>query len=98
MAVLKSVVKSVEVLKLAEKAEVMNAFKAGHLHLLVATTVIEIGVDLAGASLMIIENPERPGLARLHQPRGRGGSGSVASHCLLMYYAPLSRQGKSVCR
>lgn len=81
-------------MKASEKAEVMNAFKEGHLHLLVATTVIEVGVDVPNASLMIIENPERLGLAQLHQLRGRVGRGKIASHCLLMYHAPLSRQSR----
>ncbi len=82
-------------MKATEKAEVMAAFKAGHLHLLVATTVIEVGVDVPNASLMIIENPERLGLSQLHQLRGRVGRGPVASHCLLMYHAPLSQQSKA---
>ena len=81
-------------MKAAEKAEVMAAFKEGHLHLLVATTVIEVGVDVPNSSLMIIENPERLGLAQLHQLRGRVGRGSVASHCVLMYHGPLSQQSK----
>ena len=78
-------------LKAKEKLEVMDSFKAGTLDLLVATTVIEVGVDVPNASLMIIENPERLGLAQLHQLRGRVGRGSVESHCVLMYQSPLSK-------
>jgi ATP-dependent DNA helicase RecG len=77
-------------LKSKEKAAVMNAFQAGELDLLVATTVIEVGVDVPNASLMIVENPERLGLAQLHQLRGRVGRGAVESHCVLMYHHPLS--------
>lgn len=78
-------------MKPQEKQEVMRAFKQGELHLLVATTVIEVGVDVPNASLMIIENPERLGLAQLHQLRGRVGRGAVASHCVLLYKSPLSK-------
>ena len=78
-------------MKPAEKQEIMDAFKQGDLHLLVATTVIEVGVDVPNSSLMVIENPERLGLAQLHQLRGRVGRGSIASHCVLMYKAPLSK-------
>lgn len=78
-------------MKPTEKQAVMQAFKNNELHLLVATTVIEVGVDVPNSSLMIIENPERLGLAQLHQLRGRVGRGSVASHCVLLYHSPLSK-------
>lgn len=77
-------------MKPADKQAVMESFKAGDVDLLVATTVIEVGVDVPNASLMIIENPERLGLAQLHQLRGRVGRGALQSHCVLLYHAPLS--------
>ncbi len=76
-------------LKPADKQQVMDAFARGELHLLVATTVIEVGVDVPNASLMVIEHAERFGLSQLHQLRGRVGRGAAASACLLMYQGPL---------
>ncbi|SBV36715.1 ATP-dependent DNA helicase [uncultured Stenotrophomonas sp.] len=81
-------------MKAAEKQAAMRAFKAAETHLLVATTVIEVGVDVPNASLMIIENAERLGLAQLHQLRGRVGRGAAASSCVLMYQPPLSAMAR----
>ncbi len=82
-------------MKSAEKAAVMALFTAGEMKLLVATTVIEVGVDVPNASLMVIEHAERFGLAQLHQLRGRVGRGAVASVCVLLYSGPLSPTGKA---
>ncbi len=78
----------------AEKADVMARFSSGELSVLVATTVIEVGVDVPNASLMVIEHAERFGLSQLHQLRGRVGRGAVASVCVLLYASPLSDSGK----
>lgn len=82
-------------LKGEQKAMVMDAFKNHELDLLVATTVIEVGVNVPNSSLMIIENAERLGLAQLHQLRGRVGRGDLQSHCVLLYQPPLSEPGKA---
>lgn len=79
----------------SDKDKQMQAFKAGHLDVLVATTVIEVGVNVPNASLMIIDNSERYGLAQLHQLRGRVGRGAVKSSCVLLYKPPLSESGQA---
>ena len=81
-------------MKANDKQAAMRAFKAGEVDLLVATTVIEVGVDVPNASLMIVENAERLGLAQLHQLRGRVGRGSTASSCVLLYQSPLSKMAR----
>ncbi len=82
-------------MKAVDKAEVMARFTAGETVVLVSTTVIEVGVDVPNASLMVIEHAERFGLSQLHQLRGRVGRGAVASTCVLLYTAPLSETGKA---
>ncbi|HKO88828.1 MAG TPA: ATP-dependent DNA helicase RecG [Burkholderiales bacterium] len=82
-------------LPVAEKAATMAAFKAGDVQVLVATTVIEVGVDVPNASLMVIEHAERFGLAQLHQLRGRVGRGAAQSACILLYQSPLSESARA---
>jgi ATP-dependent DNA helicase RecG len=76
------------------KDRVMQAFAAGQIHILVSTTVVEVGVDVANASVMVVEHAERFGLSQLHQLRGRVGRGAWESHCVLLYQSPWTDDGR----
>jgi ATP-dependent DNA helicase RecG len=81
-------------LKADAKDRVMKAFAAGDLHILVSTTVVEVGIDVANASIMLVEHAERFGLSQLHQLRGRVGRGGAQSFCFLLYQSPLSDEAR----
>lgn len=81
-------------IKKEERQRIMAAFQSGEIHILVATTVIEVGIDIPNATLMVVEHAERFGLSQLHQLRGRVGRGTHSSHCLLIRYYPMTREAK----
>jgi ATP-dependent DNA helicase RecG len=81
-------------MKADAKERIMSAFAAGHIHILVSTTVVEVGVDVPNASLMLVEHAERFGLSQLHQLRGRVGRGPWASYCVLLYQSPWTDEAR----